>query len=80
MIQKDELSITITTLHLAQQNFINRNNRGQVDFNHAGIPADVCYRLPSMEIAARHSDTSATIRTLGQGVAFCEKCATSLSY
>jgi len=40
-----------------------------------GIPAHVCYRLPSTEIAARNSDTAATIRTLGEGVAFCEKCA-----
>jgi len=38
-----------------------------------GIPADVCYRLPSMGIAARNSDTTVTIRTPGEGVAFCEK-------
>ena len=45
-----------------------------------GMPADVCYRLPSMQIGARHSDTAVTIRTPGEGVAFCEKCATGLSH
>jgi hypothetical protein len=44
-----------------------------------GMSADVCYRLPFVEIAARNSDTTATIRTLGEGVAFCEKMRTALS-
>jgi hypothetical protein len=68
-------------LHFAQQKLVHRNNHGHGDLSSLlGIRSDDCSRLPSMEIGVRHSDTTATIRTFGEGVAFCEKYATGLSH